>query len=325
MVDSSLRRSSQETSSPYMIEIKNLTKWYGAIHAVKDINFHVHRGEVVGFLGPNGAGKSTTMKIITGYMAPSEGEVRVAGYDVFENPLEVKRHIGYLPETPPLYADMYVRDYLSFAAKLKGVVGSSVCSKVDLALEKAGLEDVQKRLIQNLSKGYKQRVGLAQALVSEPELLILDEPTVGLDPKQVAEIRHLIQRLKGHHTIVLSTHILPEVQATCERIVIINKGQIVAEDSLEKLQERVHGARHFLLRVRRPSEGFVSQLNSVAGVERVESLGSSYELVTDGSGECPSLVAQVAIASGGGLLELRAMDLDLEQIFLKLTSQGGER
>ncbi|MEQ1879305.1 MAG: ABC transporter ATP-binding protein, partial [Bdellovibrionia bacterium] len=253
-----------------MIEIRDLTKSYGNTNAIKSLNFSVKKGEVVGFLGPNGAGKTTTMKIITGYMAPTTGSVKVAGFDVFEHPIEVKRRIGYLPETPPLHPDMYVRDYLAFVARLKGVPKAKVKAAVDGALEKAVLTDVQKRLIANLSKGYRQRVGIAQALVSEPELLILDEPTVGLDPKQVAEIRRLIQGLRGHHTIVLSTHILPEVQATCERIIIINQGSIVAEDTLAGLNERMHGAKRVMIKVRRPSDSLVVTLRAVDGVRHID-------------------------------------------------------
>ncbi|NJM10349.1 MAG: ABC transporter ATP-binding protein [Bdellovibrionaceae bacterium] len=228
-----------------MIEVRNLCKNYGDRPAIRALNFSVKKGEVVGFLGPNGAGKSTTMKIITGYMAPSSGEVKVAGFDVFENPMEVKSRIGYLPETPPVYHDMYVEDYLTFVANLKGVDKSRVKSLVSGALEKTTLHDVRKRLIGNLSKGYKQRVGLAQALVSDPEILVLDEPTVGLDPKQVAEMRQLIRELRGQHTIILSTHILPEVQASCDKVIIINRGSIVAEDSLEGLSRRHVGRRPF--------------------------------------------------------------------------------
>lgn len=306
-----------------MIEIKNLSKQYGPIVAVKNISFRVTRGEVVGFLGPNGAGKSTTMKIITGYMAPTDGEVKVAGYDVFENPLEVKRRIGYLPETPPLYMDMTVRSFLKFVAKLKGVSKSNINSQVDMSIEKAGLEDVQKRLIQNLSKGYKQRVGIAQALVSEPELLILDEPTVGLDPKQVAEIRSLIQNLKGKHTIVLSTHILSEVQATCERIIIIDKGRIVAEDTIEQLHQQLKGNKTLSIRVRRMSDGLLSQLEKLPGVTAVSSKGGWIEVTADGDPEHQERLSSAVVQSGAGLLELKSSDTSLEDIFLQLTDDSG--
>ncbi|MGE3974591.1 MAG: ABC transporter ATP-binding protein [Bdellovibrionales bacterium] len=309
-----------------MIDIRNLSKWYGTTTAIKNLNFKVNKGEVVGFLGPNGAGKSTTMKIVTGYMAPSHGEVKVGDYDVFEHPIEVKKKIGYLPETPPLHMDMYVRDYLAYVAKLKDVPSKNVKSHVDASLEKAGLTEVRDRLIQNLSKGYKQRVGIAQALVSNPELLILDEPTVGLDPKQVAEIRALIQRLKGHHTIVLSTHILPEVQATCERIIIINKGQIVAEDSLEGLKDRMHTSKRISVKVRRPDSKLEQHLKNITGVTAVKLNGTTFEIDTDGKEDRPENISAVIVQAGAGLIEMRGKDMNLEEIFLKLTEeekQGG--
>ena len=210
-----------------MIEVNQLCKDYGQRRAIDHLSFSLKKGDVVGLLGPNGAGKSTTMKIITGFMAPTSGSASVAGFDVFENPIEVKKRIGYLPETPPVYGDMFVREYLEYAAQLKLVEKKDIKRLVDRALEKTNLGSVEKRLIQNLSKGFRQRVGLAQAIVSDPDVLILDEPTVGLDPKQVAEIRDLIKELRGQHTIILSTHILSEVQATCEKVIIIHQGKIV--------------------------------------------------------------------------------------------------
>ena len=302
-----------------MIEIRNLSKRYGQIAAIQRLSFRVNKGEVVGFLGPNGAGKSTTMKIITGYMAPSEGDVRVAGFDVFENPIEVKRRIGFLPEIPPLYVDMTVEAFLKFVARIKLVSDDQVRSKVDLALEKAGLTDVRGRLIQNLSKGYKQRVGIAQALVSEPELLILDEPTVGLDPKQVAEIRSLIQGLRGSHTIVLSTHILSEVQATCGRIIIIDKGRIVAEDTLQQLQQQLKGSKKMTVRVRRLSEGLVSQIKNLPGILEVVVANELIEVTTDGEPEHQERLSSAIVQAGAGLLELKASETSLEEIFLQLT------
>lgn len=304
-----------------MIEVQNLSKNYGDRPAIRSLNFSVKKGEVVGFLGPNGAGKSTTMKIITGYMAPSSGEVRVAGFDVFENPMEVKSRIGYLPETPPVYHDMYVRDYLTFVANLKGVEKSRVKGLVDAALEKTTLGEVGGRLIGNLSKGFKQRVGLAQALVSDPDILILDEPTVGLDPKQVAEMRQLIRRLKGQHTIILSTHILPEVQASCDKVIIINRGEIVAEDSLDGLSKRMSGGGHSItVRVRREQEKVARGMAGVAGVHKVINVGNSIEVETDGSEETVERVAGFVVTEGAGLLELKVQSLALEDIFIKLTS-----
>ncbi len=305
-----------------MIEVKDLSKNYGDRPAIRSLNFSVNRGEVVGFLGPNGAGKSTTMKIITGYMAPSSGEVKVAGFDVFEDPIEVKRRIGYLPETPPVYNDMYVRDYLRFVAKLKGVSKDRIESLVKSALDKTGLGDVQKRMIGNLSKGYKQRVGLAQALVSDPEVLILDEPTVGLDPKQVAEMRQLIRQLRGQHTIILSTHILPEVQASCDKVIIINAGRIVAEDSLTGLTKRMSGGGHSItLKVRRNQDEVVRSLTSIQGVVQARSSGRMIEVECDGDEATVERVASHVVGAGAGLIELQVQALALEDIFIKLTSK----
>lgn len=304
-----------------MIEVRDLTKNYGPHKAVDRISFSVKKGEVVGFLGPNGAGKTTTMKIITGFMPPSSGTASVAGFDVFENPLEVKRRIGYLPETPPVYGEMTVESYLSFVARLKGVEKTRVGAMVDRAIEKTELGSVRKRLIQNLSKGYRQRVGISQALVSDPEVLILDEPTVGLDPRQVAEVRSLIKELAGHHTIILSTHILPEVQATCQRIIIINKGKIVAEDSLESIGHRMKGSSRVHLKTAATEPRLKDELSAVAGVRAVNLRGATeFEIDTDGASEVTSALAAKAVASGAGLIELRQETFNLEDVFLKLTT-----
>ncbi len=304
-----------------MIEVSSLTKKYGEIHAIEALSFSVKKGEVVGFLGPNGAGKSTTMKIITGYMAPTSGYARVSGYDVFEDPLEVKKRIGYLPETPPLYNDMYVQDYLRYVAQLKGVEKSKLTSSVDMALEKTNLTEVRHRLIQNLSKGFRQRVGIAQALVSDPEVLILDEPTVGLDPKQVSEIRDLIKELRGKHTIILSTHILPEVQAVCERIIIINKGKIVAEDSLQNLSALKSGAQKINLRIKNPQDDLVRVLSGLKGVMKVYSgaTRNNWTLDTEKQDEVIESIAKEVMIRGYGLLEISSAKADLEDVFLKLT------
>lgn len=303
-----------------MIIVENLTKKYGEHTAIDRLNFHIRKGEVVGFLGPNGAGKSTTMKIITGFMAPSEGLARVGGFDVFENPIEVKKRIGYLPETPPVYADMLVRDYLTFVAQLKGVEGGAIKTYVDRAIEKTHLGAVQKRLIQNLSKGFKQRVGIAQALVSNPEVLILDEPTVGLDPKQVAEIRDLIRELRGEHTVILSTHILPEVQATCERIIIINHGKIVAQDSLANLSALKSGSRRVHLKVRKANADLQESLKTLPGVLAVIATSpQDWQIDASESDDVIERVASQVISSGSGLLEITSARADLEEIFLKLT------
>ncbi|MNK06193.1 putative ABC transporter ATP-binding protein YxlF [compost metagenome] len=304
-----------------MIEVKGLTKDYGPRRAIDHLNFSVSKGDVVGFLGPNGAGKSTTMKIITGFMAPSSGSASVAGFDVFENPLEVKKRIGYLPETPPVYADMFVRDYLRYVAALKQVPKEKTEAMVDMAIAKTNLGDVQKRLIHHLSKGFKQRVGIAQAIVSDPEVLILDEPTVGLDPKQVAEIRDLIKALRGHHTIILSTHILPEVQATCEKIIIINKGRIVAQDSIANLASMEKGQSRLHVRLRKDVSDMKSVLKDIREVVSVsmEASGHEWRIDVQGGDEIVDAVSARLVNQGLGLLELSPTKMDLEDVFLKLT------
>jgi len=303
-----------------MIEIRGLTKAYGDRKAIDNLSFHVKKGEVVGFLGPNGAGKTTTMKIITGFMAPTSGSVQVAGFDVFENPIEVKKRIGYLPETPPLYGDMIVSEYLKFVAQLKGVEKSRLTTLVDRAIEKTKLGEVKGRLIQNLSKGFRQRVGLAQSIVSDPEILILDEPTVGLDPRQVAEIRNLLKELKGSHTIILSTHILPEVQATCERVIIINKGIIVAEDTLTGLSEKLRGGASVLIKVRRNVNEVVTAIRKLTGVTGVEPNGQHIRVLGSGSEEFIEGIVDSVVSQKGGLVELSQPEAGLENIFIKLTS-----
>lgn len=303
-----------------MIEIRDLTKCYGDRKAIDRLNFTIKKGEVVGFLGPNGAGKTTTMKIITGFMAPTSGEVKVAGFDVFENPLEVKKRIGYLPETPPVYGDMAVRDYLEFVARLKGVEKGRLKSLVDRSIEKTHLGDVSHRLIQNLSKGYRQRVGLAQAIVSDPEILILDEPTVGLDPRQVAEIRSLLQELRGSHTIVLSTHILPEVQATCERVIIINNGKIVAQDTLSDLSQKLRVGAGVHLRVRRSASALADSIRNLQGVTKVDVSGTTLNIHGAGSEDLVEAIAETAVSHKSGLLELSQRESNLEEIFIQLTS-----
>ena len=306
-----------------MIEVHQLCKNYGERKAITNLNFKIEKGDVVGFLGPNGAGKSTTMKIITGFMAPSSGEARVSGYDVFENPIEVKRRIGYLPETPPLYTDMKVQDYLRFVAELKQVDKNKVAAYVDRALEKTQLTSVRNRLIQNLSKGFKQRVGIAQALVSDPEILIMDEPTVRLDPKQVAEIRDLIKELRGEHTIILSTHILPEVQAVCNKVIIIHQGQIVAQDSIEGLEKMNKGSLVVSVKTRNASS-LAESLKSFDGVVSVEKISDMhFKVQLKEQDELIEKIASEVIRSGAGLLELLPTRANLEDVFLKLTYGQG--
>src|SRR6201981_2939352 len=256
-----------------MITVKELTKRYGRTIAVDQISFEVTKGQIVGFLGPNGAGKTTTMRMLTCFLPPSAGTAKVAGFDVLEQPLEVKRRIGYLPETPPLYPEMETAEYLKFVGKLKGLSGSDLQKRVDYVCERCAVADVRKKLLGKLSKGYRQRVGLAQAIIHNPDVLILDEPTAGLDPKQINETRDLIKSLAGDHTIILSTHILPEVEQTCERVIIINKGKLVATDSVNNLQSRARGAELVLVEVAGRNGTLEatlvqSRLEQVAGVRR---------------------------------------------------------
>lgn len=305
-----------------MIEVSHLTKVYGARTAVNDLSFHVKKGEVVGFLGPNGAGKSTTMKILTGFMPATDGTARVAGFDVFEQPLEVKKNVGYLPETPPVYLEMKVVDYLDFAARIHQVPSAQVRSAVQTAIEKTGLGDVRGRLVGNLSKGYRQRVGLAQALLHNPQVLILDEPTVGLDPKQIIEIRELIKSLAGDHTVILSSHILPEVTATCQRIIVINKGRIVAEDSIDRLTTRLKKGLIYSLQVKNPSQEGIAALKKINGVSDIT---QDHDKVTiqihPGTAEIRDLIVEAAVHHKMGVLEFGAERVSLEEVFLQLTTE----
>ncbi len=304
-----------------MIQVSHLTKLYGPRAAVNDLSFEVQKGEIVGFLGPNGAGKSTTMKILTGFMPASEGKVSVCGYDVFQNPLAVKRNVGFLPENPPVYPEMSVGDYLEFAAQLHQVPANKVASAVSDILEKTSLGDVRKRLIGNLSKGYRQRVGLAQALVHNPQVLILDEPTVGLDPKQIIEIRELIKGLAGEHTVILSSHILPEVTATCQRIIVINKGQIVAEDTLDRLTTRMKKGLIYSMSVKNPSTEGVEALRKINGISQISSSGSKLVIeMQPGTSEIRDKIVETAVSKNMGVLEFSAEKISLEEIFLQLTT-----
>lgn len=304
-----------------MIEVKNLSKDYGSLKAIDNVSFSIKKGEVVGFLGPNGAGKSTTMKIITGFMAPTSGSASIAGFDVFENHIEVKKRIGYLPETPPVYSDLYVWEYLQYVARLKKVPKEKVSLLVDRAIEKTNLGAVKNRLIHHLSKGFRQRVGIAQAIVSDPEVLILDEPTVGLDPKQMAEIRDLIRELKGQHTIILSTHILPEVQAVCEKVVIISKGKIVAQDTIDNLSKLEKGQGRIFVRLRKEIIDLKSVIGDVDEVMSVDAGTSKKEWRIDFKGDDATIekVSSLIVNKGLGLIELTPSKVDLEDVFLKLT------
>ncbi len=252
-----------------MIEVQHLSKRYGPVTAVDDVSFRVERGEILGFLGPNGAGKTTTMRILTGYMPATTGKAIVAGFDVFDQPIEAKRRTGYLPETPPLYPDMTIVEYLNFVAKIKGVAAADRRHRVKTIMDRTRVADMANRLCAKLSKGYKQRVGLAQALIHNPDVLILDEPTAGLDPKQIIETRELIKELAGDHTIILSTHILPEVSQTCQRVVIINKGRVVAVDTPDNLTSRLRGSETMYVQVDSAGADIAASLGRVAGVTRV--------------------------------------------------------
>jgi ABC-2 type transport system ATP-binding protein len=308
-----------------MIEVQNLTKRYGRTTAVDGVSFKVEKGEILGFLGPNGAGKTTTMRVLTCYLPPTEGTAKVAGYDVFEQPLEVKRRVGYCPETPPLYPDLEVREYLDFCAKIKGVLPAHRAGKVDEAMGKTRVGEKRGTLIGKLSKGYRQRVGLAAAILHNPDVLILDEPTAGLDPKQIIETRELIKGLGGEHTIVLSTHILPEVSMTCGRVVIINRGRVVAEDTPENLTHRLRGAGTFRLEVRGEAEPVRDALQGVSGVASVTPRSGSpevavFEVEAEAGRDVRAELAAAVVQKGFGLLGLAPVGMSLEEIFLHLTT-----
>ncbi len=308
-----------------MIDVQNLSKDYGTYLALRDVSFEVQKGEILGFLGPNGAGKTTTMRILTGYMPPSGGTARVAGYDVFADSMQVRKRIGYLPETVPLYPEMSVWDYLDFAARLRDV--SNRDNAIERAMEMTNITDRADQLIGKLSKGYRQRVGLAQAIVHEPEVLILDEPTIGLDPKQIIEVRHLIKSLSGEHTVILSTHILPEVSQVCTRVLIINEGRIVAEDTPERLSARVRGAEHVFLQVAQPKPEIPMELEKVKGVLGVKPQDADkgvYEIETNLGTDRRADIAALAVQRGWGVLELRPIGVTLEEVFLKLTTEENE-
>ncbi len=306
-----------------MIEVEDLTKTYGDFVAIEDVSFHVPRGEVLGFLGPNGAGKTTTMRILTGYMPPTSGHASVAGFDVFHDSLEVRRRIGYLPETVPLYNEMTVAGYLDFVARLRGV--DNRWDRIDWVMEQVDIADRADDLIGKLSKGYRQRVGLAQALVHDPEVIILDEPTIGLDPKQVVEVRELIRSLSGERTVILSTHILPEVSQLCERVLIINEGHIVAEDTPERLTARLEGAERVRVVLEPEAEGVVEVLGAIDGVKDVTPVGDGKFDVTCALGaELRPILARRIVERGWSLLELRPVGMSLEDVFLKLTTETPE-
>ena len=318
-----------------MIEVRELSKHYGEVTAIDNVTFRAETGKIMGFLGPNGAGKTTTMRIVTCYLPPSSGTATVDGFDVTEESMEVRRRIGYLPELPPLYSDMTVEAYLGFVARIKGVPSAVMSSRIDETMEKTGVAHVRRSLIGHLSKGYRQRVGLAQALVHNPSVLILDEPTVGLDPKQIIEIREMIKSLRGEHTIVLSTHILPEVSMTCEQVVIIDKGRIVGQGSPESLTEQLKEGELLRARVAGPREDVLGLLRGLPGVlEAKEETGAegpegpadegSYVVTAAPGQDLRDPLAKAVVDGGYGLRELRSLDMTLEDIFLRLTSEAEE-
>jgi len=315
-----------------MITVHDLTKKYARTTAVDHISFSVSKGQIVGFLGPNGAGKTTTMRVLTCFFPPTAGQATVAGFDVLTQPLEARRHIGYLPETPPLYLEMETVDYLRFVGRLKGLSGAELARRIDYVCDRCAIGDVKKKLTGKLSKGYRQRVGLAQAIIHNPDVLVLDEPTAGLDPRQIIETRELIKGLAGEHTIILSTHILPEVEQTCEQVIIINKGKLVATDSVQNLQARFRGAESILIdiaaRAGELSAPAVQQrLEQISGVSRVicrdqQPHGAVFEIESDRGRLVRGDLARFVVESGWDLNELRPAAMSLEEIFLQLTGSA---
>ena len=309
-----------------MIEVENLTKRYGQHVAVDGLDFTVKKGEILGFLGPNGAGKSTTMNIITGYISATGGTVRVDGHDVLEEPEEVKKRLGYLPESPPLYLDMTVNEYLDFVANIKNVGRDAKKQSMEKIMDLVKIGDVSGRLIKNLSKGYRQRVGLAQALIGNPQVLILDEPTIGLDPKQIIEIRNLIKDLGKEHTIILSSHILPEVTAVCQRVIIIHRGKIVAGDTIENLSKNLTGSHRLSIRVSGPEADILGKLKGLPQIRQADVLGSrepetvDFYVESKGQEDVRRPVFEAMCSAGYPILMMRSVDLTLEDIFLQLTT-----
>ena len=309
-----------------MIEVEGLTKVYGNTTAIDSLTFTVQQGEVVGFLGPNGAGKTTTMRVLSCYMPPTSGTARVGGYDIRTQALDVRRRIGYLPEHVPLYTDLTVTQYLSFVAEAKGLSRLTRRQRVGEAIERCLLQDARGRIIGKLSKGYRQRVGLAQALLGDPPILILDEPTIGLDPKQIIEIRSLIRDMQGERTVILSTHILPEVGMVCQRVIIINEGRIVAVDTPETLTRRLQRSTQVLLQIDGPPDQVTVRLREAPGVLQVvmkDGAGAlrRYLVETDKDRDLRQELARVVCSSGWGLLELRPVDMSLEDVFIRLVTE----
>ena len=301
-----------------LVRVEHLSRFYGATLAVNRISFEVRRGEVLGFLGPNGAGKSTTMQMLTGNLSPSEGRIRINGVDILDEPVQAKARLGYLPEQPPLYREMTVQEFLSYAARLNRLPLGQISSAVDLAVERCGLGSMRRRVIANLSKGFQQRVGIAQAILHAPDVVILDEPTVGLDPIQIREIRDLIRQIGQDHSVILSTHILPEVQATCDRVQIVNRGELVLTDSIEGLQRRM-ASHSFMVALRRGAD--VDALSRLAGVNEVEDCGDFRYIIQHDTANSPAeAVARLAVEQEWGLYELVPSRLSLEEVFVDITT-----
>ncbi len=304
-----------------MIRVKNLTKYYGKRLAVNNISFNVEKGEIVGFLGPNAAGKTTTMRILTGFLAPTRGEAWVAGYNVATHSLEARQRIGYFAESVPLYTDMTVRSYLEFLASLRGLDKNRIKTRIEDVVEICHLQEYIDVIIGKLSKGFRQRVGVAQTIIHEPEVLIMDEPTIGIDPIQVAMTRKLIKELSKERTILLSTHILPEASMTCERVIIIHEGKIVAEDRIENLSSMVAGSKRIRLEVEGPSQKVTDRLRQIKGVLRVKYDGSHHTVEYPAKQDLRSKITQAIVQGGWTLLSLEAIEMSLEDIFLKLTTE----
>jgi ABC-2 type transport system ATP-binding protein len=313
-----------------MIEVEQLSKSYGPIKAIEDVSFVVEKGEILGFLGPNGAGKSTTMRILTCFMPPSRGTARIAGFDIFKESLQVRRRVGYVPENAPLYTDMPVVSFLKFVGEIKGLSRRERLRQIGQVMDDCGIKDVQQRYIGKLSKGYRQRVALAQALLGNPEVLILDEPTIGLDPRQIIDIRQLIKGLAGQKTVILSSHILPEVSMTCQRVVIINHGRLVAVDTPENLTTKLQTTSRLLVRVEGPAADVVRALGAVSGVQTVKEEGVvATKVVTcvvesKKDHDVRKDVAATVVRQHWGLLELRPVDLTLEEVFVRLVTEEKE-
>jgi len=309
-----------------VIELNGLTRYYGPKRAISDVSFNVKKGEILGLLGPNAAGKTTTMRILTCFMPPTSGKATIGRFDIFENSIDVRRITGYLPENPPLYTDLTVEDYLRFVAKIKGIESARIQKEIENVIEKTTIGDVRTRVIGKLSKGFKQRVGLAQSLLNNPQVVILDEPTVGLDPKQIIEIRELIKNLAGDHTVILSSHILPEVEQTCERVVIINDGLVVAEDTPENLTRRMTGSERILLQVEGDEDKVKSVLTSFPDVTDVNTKNKNgiIDIVVESKKDLRKEFAQSIIENKMGLIELQSDKVTLEDIFLHLTTKEEE-